>query len=453
MNARHVWFWPGLFVMFLIHPFPAEIGATQSSPNGSAVKTANGLTVITFTLDPGKIIVNLPDDVAAGDTISGTVVEEPKGSTPQEKEKNKSVLDGLVIDLEGTKAQVKQLRFVWLPPTPQPGPMPPRYQLKILEITKPGSSGSGHVYSDCFIETYNWPKLSASPSENIIEKVETKIPSLGQTGRPIVITGPFDGKSDNTIVKIGGQPVTPLAESPRKVVFESPNNVTGPVGISVDEGGKETKGTYRNVGVNLTAPKTSLQKGESTTLKIEVSGLQGIKEPVPLHLTKGGVVTMQGGDAQTMSIKPAEVQSNGTFTTTRTITGVQTGVWNATATVVVFDFCLQDDNNGNSIILNRETGDYIFCQGPSSLVGANPISLSTIDSPGGNLPDLRRDTADYVRRSGTITAAEFNFGGGHIHLQIDDYTHTGNATVQTSNPKRTFTITDRDTRNNTCACK
>jgi hypothetical protein len=83
--------------------------------------------------------VTLPDDVAAGDTISGIVVEEPKGSTTQEKEKNKSVLDGLVIDLGGTRVQANQPRFAWLPPAPQSSATP-RYQLKIIEITKGGSS-------------------------------------------------------------------------------------------------------------------------------------------------------------------------------------------------------------------------------------------------------------------------------------------------------------------------
>ena len=40
--------------------------------------TAFGLTTTTFDTLEGTVSVNLPDDVAAGDTISGTVTTEPK---------------------------------------------------------------------------------------------------------------------------------------------------------------------------------------------------------------------------------------------------------------------------------------------------------------------------------------------------------------------------------------
>jgi hypothetical protein len=191
---------------------------------------------------------------------------------------------------------------------------------------------------------------------------------------------------------------------------------------------------------------------------------------------------MQGGDVQTMSIKPTEVQSNGTFTTTRSVTGVQTGVWNATATVVVFDFCLQDDNNGSLLIFSSTTGDYIFCQGPGTGAGANPISLSTLNfmgtdftggvrvsaadvNEGGVSPanPVNIDPGASITRNGGITVADFNYKIGYVHVQIDDYSHTGNASGYVyqqvtipgnASPKKiNFTITDRDTRNNTCACK
>ena len=277
------------------------------------------------------------------------------------------------------------------------------------------------------------------------------IPQLGQTGRPIVITGPFDGNASNTTINGSGLPrsaqdssgLQVIAESPRKAVFIAPTDITGPIDLHVTEGKTQTTGTYRNVGVNLSAPKTSLLKGESTTLTIQVSGLQGIAQPVPLHLVKGGVVSMQGGDVQTMSIKLAEVQSNGTFTTTRAITGVQAGVWSATATVVVFDVCLRDDNNGNSIILNRETGDYIFCS------GAKPISLSTMDFSGGASPQTGSRVE--VNSKGGIFTLEHNASDRRVLINLSGI--SGTATVQTTSSKQKFTITDRDTRNNTCACK
>src|SRR5947207_6115089 len=47
-------------------------------------RSANGLNISTFTTPQGVIKVNLPDDMAAGDTISGTVTEEPNGKNDAE---------------------------------------------------------------------------------------------------------------------------------------------------------------------------------------------------------------------------------------------------------------------------------------------------------------------------------------------------------------------------------
>jgi hypothetical protein len=525
MHTRHFsrWSWLVLFALAVVLPFFAESGATQSAQGISEVKTTNSLIVIIFTFDPGKIIVNLPDDMRAGDTISGVVTPEPKGGTEDERNKNRDVLNGFVIQAGGANFPVSKGlvgpivipggTVLGRPPgsTGNMPPLPPSFFDVFVEvrlggkpigqarvpllpsgavitpdpkITPPGMTPSGAVITPD-------PKITTPPGMTSSGAVITPdpkitptfiIPPLGQTGRPIVITGPFDGNFDNTKLTIGGQPMKPLAESPRQVVLQSPSNVTGPSEISVKEGDKETKGAFRNVGVNLTAPKTSLLKGESTELRVEVQGLQGITQPIPLHLTNGGAVTMQGGNTQTMSIKPSEVQSNGIYTTTRTITGVEAGVWNATATVVVFDFCLQDDNNGNLLTFSSTTGDFIFCQGRSAVADPNPIALSTLNflgtdfsggvrvSPsdineGGGNPNglVNIGPGASITRNGVVTVADFNYTPGYIHVRIDDFNHTGSASgfvfqqitapSNTSPKKVNFTITDRDTRNNTCVCK
>ena len=145
---------------------------------------------------------------------------------------------------------------------------------------------------------------------------------------------------------------------------------------------------------------------------------------------------MQGGDVQTMSIKPSDVK-NGTFTTTRKITGVQAGAWSATATVVIFNVCLQDDNNGNTLILSSETGDYVFCK---------------ID-PKSGASDARVRTDGVMDFHGGLNVQTGDFTGRGIHVQLDVSSHTGSATIQPASSKQKFTITDRDTRNYICTCK
>jgi hypothetical protein len=181
------------------------------------------------------------------------------------------------------------------------------------------------------------------------QDLDMVIPRLGQQGRPIVVPGPFDGNSGNTTANwtmrsqvpvsegsetSGSGRLVVIAESPRMAVFQSPANVAGQMDITVRDGDKQTTGQFRNVAVNLSAPKTTLKRGQSTTLKVEVRGLEGIKEPVPLTLQSQGVVTMSGGNQQLLTIQPSEVGRDGSYSTTRGITGVQAGGWTATATVV-----------------------------------------------------------------------------------------------------------------------
>jgi hypothetical protein len=510
MNTRHSarWFWAALAAVFLSVIFVANDASTQTqNPNANAkVTTSGGLTVVTFNVSPGTIRANLPDDLRAGDTISGTVICEPKGNTEEERKKNQSelkkmgiklfprgedkseevncgdvsmpfkvllynnreshVASSLVVAVPGTGISQVSIPVLLLPFVPLTQPTHPSGAIITPDpkITQPTHPSGAIITPD--------PKITPPkpPSGEIItipastfgsQPVDRDIvpgfdiPPLGQTGKPIVITGPFDGNSSNTTAGVGTSGgLQILAESPRKAVFENPSKEVGPTQITVKEGTTQTTGNFRNVGVNLTAPKTSLLKGESTELHVEVQGLEGIKEPVPLHLTKGGVVTMQGGDSQTMSIQPSQVQSNGTFTTTRKITGVETGGWSATATVVVYDICIQDDTDPSRVLLfMTTTSDFKFCPGTGS--GANaaaPISLGTSDFTGG-ISVQAGDGLDVVTRNGAITVGDFSYAGSHTQFQVDSFSHSGNATVRMTNPDQTFTITDRDTRNNTCTCK
>jgi hypothetical protein len=88
---------------------------------------------------------------------------------------------------------------------------------------------------------------------------EFRLPSMGQQGRPVEIFGPFDGNFSNTMLAYGPARSTaqdfekhtenvsggfglirPLAESPRKMVCEAPNNVTGPIALNLKEGSTQT---------------------------------------------------------------------------------------------------------------------------------------------------------------------------------------------------------------------
>ena len=96
----------------------------------------------------------------------------------------------------------------------------------------------------------------------------------------------------------------------------------------------------------------------------------------------------------------------------------------------LFDRCIQDDSNGNILKINSTTGDYRFtnCSG-FTLGGIGTLVFK------GNITNLQHYAAD--RR---------------VLARIDSSAKRGTASIQVFAYGRTFTITDRNTSNNTCTC-
>ncbi|MGQ0761634.1 MAG: hypothetical protein ACT4OT_06405 [Acidobacteriota bacterium] len=294
-------------------------------------ESGDGLTSATFTTREGKLKLSLPEARIAGGTISGTVTAEPAGQNDAERARNLKLLQSLVCEIDGAPVKFSDFsrtpgsdgshtsNFTTLTPNPPPSAVATLVTLKDRD---------GVEKAECELPIE--PNPSCAPTA----PGQFKFPELVQNGRPLEITGPFDGNRDTTEVKLNGQPVRVIAESPNSCVVESPNQNFGPTEITVKEGDVEAKGSCRNLGVRLTAPKTSLLKGETTVLTITVEGLKGIQQNVPLLLQKQGVVSMEGGDTQTVQIRPQDVRADGTFETRRTLTGLQMGAFGVTGTVV-----------------------------------------------------------------------------------------------------------------------
>ncbi|NNE66960.1 MAG: hypothetical protein HKN33_10390, partial [Pyrinomonadaceae bacterium] len=171
-----------------------------------------------------------------------------------------------------------------------------------------------------------------------------QIPEGGQTGGWIKMIGSFDGDLTNTELGVGGKKANPLAESPRQSVFQSPRDVIGPTDLEFREGNTRIKQNFRNIDVKLTASKLKLMKGETSRVSLNVSGLQGIEDEVPLHISCTGSADMQGGNIQNLQISPAQVNGEGQFLQSRALVGNKVGNFNVTATVLF---------NAGPVVLNN----------------------------------------------------------------------------------------------------
>lgn len=100
-------------------PVFSQTANKQTKPSFLTENT-EGLFVARLVTPQGIVRLNLPDDMAAGDTISGTVSVEPGGSSDTEKAQNTSVLTGYVFDLgDGNKVKAGQPTFAGRRPRPR----------------------------------------------------------------------------------------------------------------------------------------------------------------------------------------------------------------------------------------------------------------------------------------------------------------------------------------------
>jgi hypothetical protein len=342
MRSRH-------FVCLSVVLLLACAGGTVHADSSSLEKSP-GLNAVNFQTSAGTVRVYLPDDTRAGDTISGTVSVEPAGATEAERGRNSGTLQGYVVELDTVKTPVRDRIVKWVVPVrfgksatvvlrDAGGKVVSRLAVPVgpttlgkgggdlapLEPLTPRGTGSGQPILP---GPLNGPFTAAS---------------IGQSGRPFVIVGPFDGDAGSTLVRAGDAVVRPLAESPRQTVVEVPVEMIGMSLMSVSEpvasSGQPATGdvSFRALRIDLSAPKTSLLKGEKTELHVQVSGLDGITQPVPVRLVNESpsVVKLEGGETQTIVIDPGRTSGAGVFSADRTVTGSRRGGFAIDASVPV----------------------------------------------------------------------------------------------------------------------
>ena len=288
---------------------------TSASPGYQAANTvATGLSTATFTTPQGTIYVNLPSDMAAGDTLSGTVVAEPKSQDPKQQTKNQRDLSEYVVELGQQRIAISAGGMLRLA-------LPTAISTTSYLILR-DKKGKEVCRSEV-------PVASSLPTIG-----EFTLPTLGQQGRPIEFLGSFDGNLDTTRVRVGGQDVQLLAESPRRMIARNTSPRAGLTEIELREGDQVRRGPFRSLGISLSAPKLNLLRGEGTTLTIVVTGLEDLRESIPLVIENRspGVISMGGGNLQPVMIAPGDVRQ-GSYTTERPLTGIQPGGFTITATV------------------------------------------------------------------------------------------------------------------------
>lgn len=306
-----------LFVFFISNPAISQKTKVTSGDS-------NGLKTVKFETTQGEIKTFLPSNVYSGDVISGTVVAEPKGKNDKQTEKNKNVLNGYVVELEGKETPVKQGKETWkLPETIKDGIL--NLLLKDLK---------GNIIGKTSIPISSG--LRPLTKTDGLSQADFDIPSYFRAGEPEIIPGYFDGDFTNSGVSLNNVPAEILAESPEAVFFKPAENISlGKVSVALTERGFSMTEPAHVLDMKLSADKLTLTKGDQTQVHISVSGLEGIDTDVPLEITNltPQNISAAGGPSQVILIKPGDIPANGSFTYDLNVTAVGTGGFSVMATI------------------------------------------------------------------------------------------------------------------------
>jgi hypothetical protein len=289
---------------------PPSAPADSLGSTSGEVHSESGLYRVQFHVAQGTIRVNYPDDMAVGDTISGTVYTEPAGKNQKEQDQNSGELAGYVIEMENQKIPSSEKHFQWGVP------------VKVI------GGGSSLVLRDPKGKVVARAVVPVDPAPVPFDRGGFDMPNGAQAGSLVSVTVPATGDLGSS-VSVGGQAAPVIAESPRKLVFLSPPDISGPSTLRVTKNGASAEGPYRSLGLQLSATKRTLTKGETAAFSVVVSGLQGSKEPTSMIITNHSpqVVNLSGGPVQNVTIQPAEVRPDGTYQLTRALTGEAGGAF------------------------------------------------------------------------------------------------------------------------------
>lgn len=351
-----------VILSFLIMTLFFSVPSFSQQGNPATTTENNGLRTVEFTTPNGKVTVILPAESCSNDIISGTILTNPKGKNERQKTKNRNVLNGYVVDIKEKKKPVEKKKDIEKEKKSaekkkdagKKKKNPVKNQSGNWEIPDiPGNNSfvlslkneAGEILADVALPLSVHPVESAAPA--VLDRQGFKIPRYLRAGEPERISGFFDGDFITSDLKINEMEVEILAESPREIFFEPPEDISGPATLELTEGEFTLEEQTHVIMLNLSADKLALQRGEQTTVQVVVSGLEDFQEVVPLEVSNltPQNIQMQGGNVQHFLITPADVNEAGTFEVNLNVTAVSTGGFSVSTSVLPHSSVVSEKND------------------------------------------------------------------------------------------------------------
>lgn len=307
-----------LLFVFLFSLFFLEAALEGKEAAAAKIITTRGIHVVEFTTPHGKIYINLPDDMARGDVVSGKLTLEPLGLKDKKKAKNLELLKKYTLEVGGQQTSADKEWDKWN--------IPGEKELAII-LKNP----RGKVIAEtgaAIIPAVPAPKTGVFRCDEV-----------GLAGNIFRYKGQFDGNFVNTEVHMGDRELEKWAESPRQVLVTSPNDVVGSTTVSLKEGDFQDQCPFRNLSLESQIGKATLLKGETTQLVLTIKGLEGMTKDIPMRLENAtpNIVTLK--QEEIITIRPGDVKPGGVYICERTLTGITPGRFHISVVIVTKNDC------------------------------------------------------------------------------------------------------------------
>ncbi|MGQ0740118.1 MAG: hypothetical protein ACT4OJ_13795 [Bacteroidota bacterium] len=350
------------FIAFLsLFLFLSDTITRGQTVSVSGVVYQNNMAKIPFSAPEGKITVYLPDDMAAGDHITGTVVMEASGKNEKEKQKNLNLLKQYGVKIADFAIDVRNLS---LQSSNTPGVVASNFNLpdkwwgiahnvapvSLTKMKEPMAKVEIPLIQ--FSNSYDFD--SAQFIDFATLKIDYKVQkNVITSGENIVllhssVTVPDDGKPV-VVFSLNQQDIKPLCISPRQTIFSAAAAITGKnqINAKMQDGKTVYSDEFYKVDIEATIDKQNLKTNERTNMNV---GVQGLKEcPYPVWVTivnnSTQTVLLDKGTHQTYSYRPFNDQFGdgdqdgmntlGSMSISQGVTGVTPGAYDITANLIL----------------------------------------------------------------------------------------------------------------------
>jgi hypothetical protein len=338
-------------IRWLALPCALALSVQQIAADSAPLMTPQpGLLAANFTTSKGWIQVNFPFDISGGDTVSGTILMEPKATSAREQASAEKDMGAYTVLIDTVEAKVSEGEFT-------------------IKVPKDASTLS--------VQLKNKSGQVLGTESIKVAKLEKEyknffVPGVSQSGETLQVWGAFDGIFGNTQARANGQRLDKLAESPRQVILALPPATTGKINFTLSEQNTEVSGSCPVLNVEMKQSNSYVSKGKLTEVAITVTGVAGLEKAVDLVIQNFSPENAElvGGNPLKVSVEPS---ASNVFQYSCNVKGLKPGTLTLSAILSSKDYL---PTNSNAVGRSSPT----LVGSPASVPVSVPVSVSALDT-------------------------------------------------------------------------